>query len=265
MQRILFIVLSVTLVIHTHARAHEGDIGIAIEDGAIRIGGIEQGPGGEEVFDADGPAVFGAELGELGGLDGAEGVEPTVLANLPELSYITNEPGFDAEPGTFPATVGGSEALTLTIRNHLMAWTGSDFAPTGAVGSATESMQLSFFALQARTDNPAERSLTIPVQDDGGWHKHVLFALFPNEYQTGYTAGDPIADAGIYLLELELSANFGDLPPSDPLWIVFNFGMDEASHDAAIGFVESNLAGIPEPGSAVLLIAGAAMLMRRRR
>jgi hypothetical protein len=60
---------------------------------------------------------------------------------------------------------------------------------------------------------------------------------------------------------------WSDLPsiePSDPFWIVFNFGESEAVHDAATDYVQTVL--VPEPTAAALLACLAAgTLMRRRR
>ena len=65
--------------------------------------------------------------------------------------------------------------------------------------------------------------------------------------------------AGIYLASFTVSA--AGLSTSETFYVLFNLGSDEAEHDAAIEWVESNL--IPAPGALALL--GLAGLASRRR
>ena len=79
---------------------------------------------------------------------------------------------------------------------------------------------------------------------------------------------DATAPVGAYGLLLQLQSDFdGDGVfeiSSDPYWVIFNRGLDEAVFDefalAAFGAEE-----VPEPSSAILLSAGALVLLRRRR
>ena len=54
-------------------------------------------------------------------------------------------------------------------------------------------------------------------------------------------ANDP--QAGVYLVELELYSTDGAVESSEPFWIVFNNEASEEDHEAAIEWVEENLAG----------------------
>ncbi|MCH2153483.1 MAG: hypothetical protein MK089_09115, partial [Phycisphaerales bacterium] len=71
---------------------------------------------------------------------------------------------------------------------------------------------------------------------DGSFHLHLNFLL------SNDTAGGSAAP-GVYLLELEMYAiGDQDLASSEPFWIVFNNGGSEEAHEAAIEWVEENLA-----------------------
>ncbi len=170
--------------------------------------------------------VFGAEFGGAG---------------IPDFA---DEPGFQAPDGSFLP----SSKIGFNILRALRSWNGSDF---GAVSAATITM--SFGPLTATT--PGTDILTpgfdLTIDDQGGLHDH-----------PDYTLNSP-AGMGIYLLELEFTTDLAGVGTSAPFWIVFNNGMDEAEHDAAIEWVEENL--VPAPGAACLLAFGALTTLRRRR
>lgn len=70
---------------------------------------------------------------------------------------------------------------------------------------------------------------------------------------------------GIYLVELQLidTSASGSLASSLPYWAVFNYGLDENEHDAAVDYVANNL--VPAPGGVLLAATGLAFGLRRRR
>jgi len=71
-------------------------------------------------------------------------------------------------------------------------------------------------------------------------------------------AGDAVEAApGIYALSIVLKN--GSLANSDPIWIVYNNGLDEESHDAAIEWVNAH--AVPEPTSWILSGLGGVLLL----
>jgi len=132
----------------TSAVAHEGDIGLAIIDGAIVTGIVEDGPGGE--FVVPGERVFAAEFGMLG---------PDVFAD---------EPGLFAEPGVFP-----DSDLRFDFAGPVRKWNGSSFDD----GPAPETLTLEFGPLSATSPlaGPAP-GFGIAVGPDG-FDEHYDFFL----------------------------------------------------------------------------------------
>lgn len=204
---------------------HAGDIWLEVIENRIVTGLIDE----DEV-----PAVvtsdvrvFGSEFGE-------------VLPNW------TDEPGFDNEPGVF---LFGS-AIGFNIRAALRSWNGSDFSTIPAERIAVDFATAPGPVLTPLTD-VLTPGFTIPVDSDNTWHRHLEFEL------------QSPASPGIYLLELELFSTDPAILASLPFWIVFNQGLDEQEHDAAIEWVVQNL--VPSPPAAVLALCGFAAINRRRR
>jgi len=201
---------------------HGGDVGLVLDAGVIVTGEFDG-------VDHEPRRVFESEFGEV----------------FPD---FTDEPGFDTlHPGPFtPGTNIG-----FNIIDSLRKWNGSDFdtipietisitfGPTGPVTTPASPMTVAGF--------------TLPVQADGGWHRHLEFTL------------NSPASTGIYSLQLELFSTQVGVGNSLPFWIVFNQNDTEENHEAAVAFVEQSL--VPEPaGVGVVMMMGlGAMLMRRRR
>jgi|GEM_PF-830988 len=155
--------------------------------------------------------VFASELGEV-------------------FPNFTDEPGFACAPATFPI---GSR-VGFRIMDSLRRWNGADFSTVPA-----ESLEVAFSTLAVLTPATPQQveGFTLPVNASGEWHRHLEFTL-----------GAPAA-SGVYLLQLQLLST-ADLNPSQPFWIVFNQNEPEAIHDAAIEWVEFNLANPPPCGTA---------------
>ncbi len=150
--------------------------------------------------------VFGSEFGETG---------------IPE---FTDEPGFDSEPGTFnPDTRLGWNAVA-----GFQVWNGNGFEPTGG-----ETLQISFETLEFVVGDDPIQGFDIAVQPDGGFHRHLNFLLLGS-------GNSP--DIGVYLLNLEMYSTDPLVENSEPFWIVFNYQEEETEHEAAIHWVEENLA-----------------------
>lgn len=154
--------------------------------------------------------VFSADFGELG---------------VPD---FTDEPGFIAAPGTF--AFGSRTGFNITA--GLRRFNGTACEPVEG-----ERIEAAFLTLSSVIGANAAPGIDLAVQSDGGWHRHFNFTLFAE--------GGKLPASGIYVAEFELYSTDGVTAPSAPFWIVFNDERTEAEHDAAIAWVEANLASAP--------------------
>ncbi|MBC7771117.1 MAG: hypothetical protein H7210_01350 [Pyrinomonadaceae bacterium] len=133
---------------------------------------------------------------------------------------FTDEPGFDSGPETFPFP--GS--IGFRVRKALRVWDGTDFHLI-----PDERMEIAFGplgpVLTPLTDELIT-GFTLSVGSNGQWHRHLE-----------YTLGQP-ADAGVYLLELELYSTQATIGPSDPFWLIFNQNSEAGDVDAAVEWVD---------------------------
>lgn len=178
------------------AQPHEGDIELAVVNGRIVTG-----VAGAEGFEAR--RTFMGEFGSLG-------------------ENITNEPGFDCAPGTFPP---GSN-VWFTISRAVRVWDGVAFAAI-----ADERIAVSFSAfpppppvVSPPVDWETVSGFSLPVGPDGRWHHHLEYTL------------QAPAEAGVYLFELQLS-NSEAPRRSRPFWLVLNKQRPEEEHAAAAAWV----------------------------
>lgn len=200
--------VAVTFVSSAHAGAtpHGGDIFLGVDRGAIYTGHIES--------DASVTApvyVFAAEFGDGG--------NPT----------FTSNPGFDCYLGTFPV---GSR-VGWNALDGIKVWNGNGF-----IDAPGERFTISFTAaLQQIVEDNAVAGFDLAVQADGGYHRHFTFALSRSD------ASPPTP--GVYLLNLEMYSTSPSLDPTEPFWLVFNFGDSEANHDAAIAWAQEHFVSPP--------------------
>lgn len=214
------------------------DILVGLDGGKVVTRGydFDAAPGDEVV-----PAimrVYGYDFGEI-----------------PGQPHFTEDPGVVALANTFTAGTN----FSFAILDDLKIWTGSGF---GAVPSG-ESLLI----------EKGSQSVTIGTSEVTpkpgfvfGSASGVLSGLQLHEHLDATLLGlngndTPPPANGIYLLNIALQATGAS--DSDPIWIVYNHGLDEEDHDAAIAWVEANL--VPEPSALVLLGGGAVALLRRRR
>jgi hypothetical protein len=148
----------------------------------------------------------------------------------PAFPFSTDEPGFTSD------LVGST--LTVNLLQGLGIWSGNVIGFDGAISS----LSVSYGGQTATTASGGSFSFLVSEDLD----------LHPD-----FTITIPFD--GIYLASFTVSG--AGLATSEIFWVVFNLGSDEADHDAAIEWVESNL--IPAPGALALL--GLAGLARRRR
>jgi len=195
---------AVTLAAAAHAGLHAGDIILTIEEGAIATNAI--GPEGAEA-----QRVFTVELSFIAGF------------------WSAANPGFDTEPGTF--TFG--DAIGFVIEDAARQWDGADF---DTIADSQISIEFGpagpvFSPLTPDTDVVG---FDIPVQSNGGWHKHYDYFL------------EAPANEGVYLLRMRLT-HTGAFDDTEPFYLVFNQSQDEPIVSAAVEYVNDTLLTPPCP------------------
>lgn len=150
----------------------------------------------------------------------------------------TDEPGLFGEPGNFPTTI-----LRFDVPNPIVMWDGSTLStPTAST------ITIEFGPNSATTGPGAISGFGIPV-GPAGFDEHYEFFL-----------NTPAV--GIYLLELDFSVDAPGVIPADTVFVVFNHGLSEIEHEAAIDWVREHR--VPAPGP-ILCMGGLAWLAARRR
>jgi hypothetical protein len=191
----------------SHAQGvHPGDVILEVQNGRIVTG---SGYAANNAFIPE--RVFLSELG---------------LA-FPNFS---GAPGFDCNPGTFPA---GSRN-GFRILDALRQWDGTSFSTIPA-----ERMELAFSTLNRLTPTAPSvvEGFLLVVGSNGQWHRHLE-----------YTLQAPASD-GVYLLSLQLSSNAGTIQESEPFWIVFDQNAPASDVASATAWVQDNLVNAPQPCS----------------
>jgi hypothetical protein len=183
--------------------------------------------------------------------------------------YFAADPGFNAPPGSgLPA---GSQlrfnildGSSFGLASNLAYWNGSGEV---AFGRAPAGETLTFtLGAQSRAAGGATGEVAgfafATASSDGSLHRHLNSLLQGADGNTDPSDGTVPAD-GIYLVPLELASSDAGVADSLPLFLVFNNGLPEETHDRAMGRVQSTL--VPEPASLGLLgLAGVALLRRPR-
>ncbi|MEO0477358.1 MAG: PEP-CTERM sorting domain-containing protein, partial [Planctomycetota bacterium] len=240
-----------------------GDIGLRLENNKIVTTVV--GDGVDPFGDAE-ERVFEAVLDDFESGADADIFSPPPTGLTGTENFVTNLPGFDTSAGLFStgSTVGIDITTPTLLSESLMRFDGS-----GLVSTAVD-LQASFDTSFTRTDgtNSGSAILSLPVfssglgeQDAGRWHRHYVWALY--EGLDG-NSGDLLAPSnGVYVLELDVVTDESGIDASDPLFIVFGVGVPESQTDAALEYVENNV--VPEPTSALALLAGAGLIAVRRR
>lgn len=205
--------------------ADGGDYGLVIVDGVVTTG---VGDHDDQVVTDIGERVFAADMALVGP------------------NWFADEPGIFVQAGSLPDGVGIGFVLEGAVRR----WDGTGAVDFSAVSSSPMTLEFGpLSATTAMTDaDVAGFSIAYDAGSPTGFDEHWDFLL------------DGSAGAGIYLLQLRFTIDgFQD---SLSTWTVFNAGLDETAHDAAIDYVENVI--VPAPGAA-LLLAGAGLAGVRRR
>lgn len=185
-----------------HAQ-HDGDVGLALDARGRIVTELHTDTAVELA------RVFSSSFGDSG------------------VPFFTQNPGFDAESGTFPAAA----RIGFSFRTELRRWTGDGFAPTNAADPLLgERVRASFSTLSATTGAGPVEGFSLAVQADGGWHRHISWTLQP-------AAGAAAPASGVYLLELSMWCTDPSVLESRPFWIVMSAGAPAADVEAAIHWV----------------------------
>lgn len=197
---------------------------------------------GDQAF-FPGVRVFGYEFGEV-----------------PGVPYFANDPGINVRDGS--GFTPGSQ-VGFRLLNTLGYWDGSGSvaftAPTSSESIAFTFGPTSLATLDGSGFDSADAFFGPVVDSEGGAHFHINTELLGSDGDD-----DPAPAAGIYLIEMALLNSALPDAASDPVFVLFNNGLDEELHEASIEYAETTL--VPEPTSAVLLAGlGGLALIRRRR
>ncbi|MFM8731262.1 MAG: hypothetical protein ACKOGJ_01880 [Phycisphaerales bacterium] len=149
---------------------HADDVGLVVDAGRIH----------SVVVTPDG---FGPPQRAFEGEFGADGVP-----------WFAGDPGYDAEPGTFP--VGSRVGVRFAA--PLRVWDGTSFVATSPDGAMSgERLRLSYLSLAAMSGAGPAPGFDLAVQPDGGWHIHPSMELLA-------APGAAVPDTGVYLVQLEI-------------------------------------------------------------
>ena len=176
--------------------------------------------------------------------------------------FNPSDPGVNQTAGVGNLPVG--DPIRYNILSSLLYWDGN--GPVNFVAPPEQTYMTLLVGSSLKTltgtSGPQTGSLIQTIGDGGFVHKHFTTSLYAapgagNIPDIGdLTYIEPTT--GIYAFSMELTLTVsGKTYVSDPLWIVWNNGMSEEVHDAA-------MAAVPEPASIVLLLAGGLAVFRRR-
>jgi hypothetical protein len=224
-----------------HADEHEhftGHIGVDVRDGSFVVG---------RSYKVDGVPNF----------DEDHKVFPVELELDDSLGYwISNEPGYAGfwKYNANPVDLVGLK-LGIAFADSVWKWDGSGFAP--AASERLRVINPNGPGFTESGSGPVAPAFWFTVGSDNWWHDHVPVRLIS-------TLGDPNSPSdGIYLALLRIQSQDGSIGPSDVYAMVFNKGLSEEEHEAAMDWVVENV--VPEPASLTALAGGLAGLIAMRR
>jgi hypothetical protein len=181
--------------------------------------------------------------------------------------YVIGDPGFNngsfavgvfPNDGLLPAD-GTNYTLGFDVVTNLLYWDGAGGVSfVAAPDDVSLGLNKGSFTVLVDALGPSGTVPSIGVVPEiadtgfGRIHQHLESQL---HFIDGTNPADPNAPDGIYLVGLQLKLPGSRLADSDPIYVVYNNGLDEAVHDAAIEWVEAHL--VPEPATWVLALAGA--------
>ena len=177
---------------------HTGDIILNTDSGSIVTNAFVSGA-------AQPQRVFDSVMGEL-------------------VPGITDEPGFDCLPGTFPT----GSSLRFDILDALREWDGENFDTISGQTVGISFLSLGPVVTPATADTTVQ-GFNIPVQSGGVWHRHLTYAL---------NFGAP---SGVYLLKMQLVSSSASIAESEPFWLVFDNDANAVDFAEAVAWAQNNL------------------------
>lgn len=229
--RLLFAVIG--LIVCSNAVGQEGacdpeghiDIAPVVTDGRIATGFADWETDPQNPFVVIGTEVWGALYQE-------DVFDP----------FFTDDPGISALSGSgLPA----SSLLGFNILEDLLYWNGEGEISFGPVPNDEQlRIRLGGQNRFAGTNTGFVDGFFFSVVGSGGqMHVHLSFFLHGADGNAVPASIDGIeATPGIYLLTLELKNDDADVASSDPIYIVFNNGVEECLHCTALTWVGARLA-----------------------
>ncbi len=237
----VFIVsMSLFLTIRSAWAGHY-DISPCFQDGKLVTGGLDH----EGNHVAAPITVYGYDFGE-------DPYDP----------YNPTDPGVNQSEGTGNLPVGA--LIQYNICSSLLYWDGNGEVNFGLPVENTYLTLTMGTRVKTLTGTSGYQSGTLiqTVATGGVVHKHFVTSLFDapgvsnSPRDTGYTP----PTEGIYAFSLELTMTMDDTTyTSDPVWVVFNNGMEEEIHEAAMNYF------VPEPASLLVLMYGGFVLQLKRK
>ncbi|WP_428938791.1 hypothetical protein [Fontivita pretiosa] len=244
-----FLIVSLAVLVPAPMAMAHYDIRPRVEDGRIVTDGFDDALGSTEPH----LRVFGYDFAEN-----------------PDDPFFAQDPGFNSPAGSgLPV---GSQ-LRFDILGPLQYWSGVGAVSFASV-SGGQTLELNFgTATRTITGSSTFQSgFAIQTVGAGGTvHRHLnSFLNGPdgNSVPAGsgsWGAGDGVeAAAGAYLFSIELQIDPDNgIVSSEPIYIVFNHGLSETAHAAAIEWVQNVL--VPEPATVGMLLLPLTWLMCRGR
>jgi len=216
------------LAVHA-ADLHDGDIEISVVNNQLKLSG-------NHVFHADGSPVFEGDFGDFAGGP-----------------YLTDDPGYDSENGTFLA----GTVISYTALGSLKHWNGSAWQAS-VPGNEYVRMDGNFgeesrWTVSGLTGDTS--GLVGQAGNTGKIHEHL-------DLRVARVGGGAPA-AGAYLVQLQLTAD-NAYQSSTPYYMAMNRGLTVDAFETAVGA----LAPVPEPQTWALMMAGlviGALALRNRR
>lgn len=219
------------------ASAHgEGDLGFLFDSSGNLTTFVADDESG--AFDEPGEAVFAADMDAMGLADGP--------------GFFTTDGA--TVPAGYAALVAGSTVSYRTIAALRVYDAGTDSYVATDAQLAQDSGGMTVFT---PTTDMSVAGFSYDYSG-GEFDQHPDFGLVG-------TGGLGTADAGAYLWQFRLSVldSSGNLiDETGTIGYVFNFGLDEDAHEAAIEAAEGI---VPAPGAAGVLAVGGLVGLRRRR
>jgi len=216
------------------------DIAPYFQDGKLLTGGLSHD--GDRI---DPPIiVYGYEFGE-------DQYDP----------FNPSDPGVNQSAGVGNLPFG--DPIRYNILTSLLYWDGTGDVNFRLPAGQTEIVLRMGSKEKILTGSSGSQtgSLIAAVGAGGTIHEHFTTSLFagPGMENVPGEPGFVEPAQGIYAFSLELTLDSGGtLYTSDPLWIIFNHGMDEEIHDAAMEHF------VPEPATFTFLGFSGLTLLRRK-